>query len=31
MSALFDAVEREDLELARLLRERGATPDEDAR
>ena len=30
MSALYDAVEREDLELARLLVERGATPDEDA-
>lgn len=29
-SALFDAVERPDLELARLLVERGATPDEDA-
>jgi ankyrin repeat protein len=29
-SALFDAVERRDLELARLLVERGATPDEDA-
>lgn len=30
MSALFDAVERSDLALARLLVERGATPDEDA-
>jgi len=30
MSALFDAVERGDVELARLLAERGATPDEDA-
>jgi ankyrin repeat protein len=29
-SALFDAVERRDLELARLLIEHGATPDEDA-
>jgi ankyrin repeat protein len=30
MSALFDAVERDDLELVRLLREHGARPDEDA-
>lgn len=30
MSALFDAVERSDLALARLLVERGATKDEDA-
>jgi hypothetical protein len=30
MTALFDAVERDDLELARLLLERGATTDEDA-
>lgn len=30
MSALFDAVERADLTLVRLLLERGATPDEDA-
>jgi hypothetical protein len=30
MSALFGAVERDDLELARLLVERGATRDEDA-
>jgi hypothetical protein len=29
-SALFEAVERRDLTLARLLVERGATPDEDA-
>jgi ankyrin repeat protein len=29
-SALFEAVERRDLALARLLVERGATPDEDA-
>jgi ankyrin repeat protein len=29
-SALFDAVERRDLALVRLLQERGATPDEDA-
>ena len=29
-SVLFDAVERGDLELARLLIDRGATPDEDA-
>jgi hypothetical protein len=29
-SALFDAVERHDVDLARLLVERGATPDEDA-
>ena len=30
MSTLFDAVERGELELLRLLLERGATPDEDA-
>ena len=30
MTALFDAVERNDLELARLLVERGAERDEDA-
>ena len=30
MTALFDAVERSDLELARLLLERGAERDEDA-
>jgi ankyrin repeat protein len=30
MTALFDAVERDDLELARLLLERGAKRDEDA-
>lgn len=30
MSALFDAVERGDLALVRLLLERGAAPDEDA-
>ena len=30
MSALFDAVEREDVALVRLLVERGATKDEDA-
>jgi ankyrin repeat protein len=30
MAALFDAVERSDLELVRLLLDRGATPDEDA-
>jgi ankyrin repeat protein len=30
MTALFDAVERRDLELVRLLLERGAHPDEDA-
>ncbi len=30
MSALFDAVERSDLELVRLLVERGATKDDDA-
>jgi hypothetical protein len=30
MSALYDAVERRDLALVRLLLQRGATPDEDA-
>ena len=30
ISALFDAVERRDLRLVRLLLGRGATPDEDA-
>jgi ankyrin repeat protein len=30
MTALFDAVERSDAELVRLLLDRGATPDEDA-
>ena len=30
MTALFDAVERRDLKLGRLLLEYGAEPDEDA-